>query len=194
MAHISSFTAHLSTSYDFVSLAADTVADSLAWLLDETSAWKTSAVRERLVRLHGLAAKVSGQRSVESKCSRGSECNLRFAAQSWLFWDALAELQADERIKVEDGPKAVHELALQICTGHRFLVDCDPSDEQREANLLRRALASLYRLYNALSGRSTLISAQKQVHKQHREYNLSALVIPTLRDEVFGRATLYGYM
>lgn len=218
LAHISSFTAHLGSSYAFVRFAAAGVSAALVWLLDATTAWPSNVPRQRLARLQALAAAVSNSADDNTDCLRGDECNLSFAVRAWLFWDALVELQADSRVQVEGSTEA---LVAQICattTGSQgdetavkpaitSAVDCVPGQEEREAGLLRLSLAALYRGYNFLAGRGEGSGGvtKKLVHKQHREYSLSDLsALPPLPaayegtplivgDQVAERARSYGY-
>ena len=216
LAHISSFTAHLNSSYAFVRLAAAGVSAALVWLLEATTAWPSNVPRQRLVRLQALAAAINKSAEDKTDCLRGDECNLSFAVRAWLFWDALIELQADSRVQVEGSTEA---LVAQICaaTGSQgdetaimpaiiSPVDCVPGQEEREAGLLRLSLAALYRGYNFLTGRGgSGGGTNKLVHKRHREYSQSDLsALPPLpadhegnllivADQVAERARIYGY-
>ena len=209
--HVSSFTAHLSASYSFVRLAALQLTTALQWILDATKAWTRNPSRQNLARIHALAATV-GNYSAPLASARGHECNLPFAAVAWLLWDALADLQADARLHVEV-PREIEDLAAQLCRSRK--IDCNPSDEEREAGLVRIAASSLYRGYKFLLAAARQgstaaavadASIRRKIHKQHREYTLADVVnlglaplpvhdgkVISIPDEIMARARLYNY-
>ena len=199
--HLASFAGHLPASHDFVRFVAAGVGSALqgllrAWTegrlvtgpLPGEHALSTGAREESLHRMLALASAVV---AVPQPAPPGP----LFPALSWLFWDALVDLQADSRLVVEggEGLQALAELAAGAEGG---------SAEAQEASLLHGMLAAAYAGYNQLAGTSK--PRIKRLHGSHSEVSwadLAALApCPSpghapvqVERELRARAALYGY-
>lgn len=202
LAHISSFTAHLSSSYAFVQMVAQEVATALAMVLSMNMGGNAMK-RKELVKLHALASIVGNHELPGSTCSRGDECNLQFAALSWLFWDAFVALQADRKVRIEDTTE-LSELTRQLCSKVPK-IKCQTQSDQHEASLLLAGLSTVYKGINIALGKRTL-QIKPSVHSHHKEYSLSHLLsmpplalpvdgtLLNITAEVLERMAQHGYM
>ena len=200
--HASSFAAHLPAAHSFVRFAAEGLAGDLAPMLAAwaelpergTGAGAVAARLASLTRLHALAAAISA-------LPRPPPPGPLFPALAWLLWDALADMQADARLRVEGAgeggetlEQALRALAQQAGGG--------ADAEGQEAGLVRWLLSSLYGAYNLLAGTSKPLD--KRIHSAHVELSWADLeALPPCRspghadvrvlEQVRDRAALYGY-
>lgn len=208
--HLASFAGHLSASHDFVRFAATGIGSALEELL---AAWTEGrqgregrdgtgrlpgehalSISARVTVLHRLLTLASAIVAVPHPAPSGP----LFPALAWLFWDALVDLQADSRLRVEggEGSKGLEALG-KLVSG----AGGDSAYEQ-EASLLHGLLAAAYGGYNQLAGLAK--PRLKRPHGGHSELSwddLAALApcpspghapVHVLR-EVRARANLYGY-
>ena len=206
MAHVSSFSAHLSTSCAFVHL----VAHSVQHRSISKELWEGEREGgQRLLRLAGALT------TVQTSCGGGGQggTELVYAALAWLFWDSVSGLQADARIQVENPRELRRVVESETC--QRLLTRAASEGAARdgvdeEAGLVHVMVAGLYRLVATPRWPSSNKGKKKSLrgggdrpHGKHREYSLSDVEALPLQDrcvsgvdilaELRDKISQYGY-
>ena len=193
--HISSFTAHLNASYDFVRRHLLLhISSAPAPPFDESSVWarrnytrffqdRVSAVRcvtwcWRVFLIVPFSCHlwfVQVQRAGRG-CPRGGRCWLHFAALAWVFWNGHVQRYADALFRVEADLPALVRQAQEDVAGRRAGRPHAPTP-------------------SLLGGRPAAPRRPSVKHKAHREYGLSdvAALDAGLAHEVRLLAAALGY-